>query len=130
MSWKVVIRDTFIVWCFTALGGLTIGFAFGLVGAVSSPKLPVALAFSNILFGIVGFTIVGVLTKTKRFRHLLVVTATAWLTSLLNVGLFGATLTQWALSLVLLVLIMLLGGALSFLLVRPTKPTGVSEPAA
>jgi hypothetical protein len=65
VNWKVIARDTLIVWCFTALGGLIVGFAFGLLGAAESPKALLVIGFSNLLFSVVGFTIVSTFARTE-----------------------------------------------------------------
>jgi hypothetical protein len=126
MRWKIVARDTLIVWCFTALGGFVVGFALGLVGASDSPQVPMAIAVSDFVFGIVTFTLVGALAKSARFRHLLVVAIAAWVTSSANVLLFADPVGQWLLALPFILVVMLIGGGISFLLVRPTKAGAVS----
>jgi nitrate reductase NapE component len=77
-----------------------------------------ALAVANILLGTVGFVISGCLAKTRRFQHLWVVVLFVWLTSLVNAffGAFG--FTQWLLSILLIIPMMLAGGGISFLFVR------------
>jgi hypothetical protein len=65
VNWKAIARDTLIVWCFTALGGLIVGFAFGLLGAAESPKALLAIGFSNLVFGAVGFIIVSAFARTE-----------------------------------------------------------------
>jgi len=131
VNWKLVARDTLILWCFTALGGMVVGFALGLMGAAQSPKAMIAIGFSNLVLGIVGFAIVGALAKANRFRHLLVVTIAVWITSLVNVPIFGVGIGHWALSLLFLLLIMLVGGGISLLLTaRPAKTAQVGEPVA
>jgi len=131
VNWKLIARDTLILWCFTALGGVAVGFAFGVMGAAQSPKSLIAIGVSNLLFGIVGFTIVGALAKVNRFRHLLIVAVATWITSLTNVFVFGVGFGQWALSLLFLLVIMLIGGGISLLLTaRPGRTAAVREPVA
>ena len=118
INWRRVARDTLIVWLATVLGGLAVGFSFGLLGATQSPKLGVAIAFTNMVFGIVAFAIVGLLTRADRLRHLSVVVLASWLVNLLNVPLFGFTIGQWALSLPFLAVFMLIGCAIAWLISR------------
>ena len=125
MRWKIVVRDTLIVWCLTVLGGFVVGFALGVVGAAGSPQIPLVVAVSNFVFGIVGFVIVGALAKTNRFRHLVVIALAAWVTSFLNVLLFAGSIGNWLLALPFIFVVMLIGGGISFLLVRPAAAVAV-----
>lgn len=116
MNWKVVIRDSLIFMGLTFLGGIVVGFVFGLLGERASPKMQIGIAFSNILFGIFAFTISGCLVKANRFRHLFFVALVTWLLSLINLF-FGYSFSQWLLGAITMLIMMGLGGALSFLFV-------------
>jgi hypothetical protein len=103
-----------IVVLFSVLGGFVVGLA-----GTDSQRTVIALGISNILFGIVAFTIVGCLTPSHRFKHLAVVAAVAWLLSVLNVLFFGVPVVAWLSSIVVAVVVTAIGGGISLFLVKP-----------
>jgi len=125
ISWKPLVRDVAIVWVAQNLGGFVIGLTGALLGgrnAMANPRIMVALAMSNFVFGTVAFTIVGALAKRNRFTHLPTVALIVWLLAAPAVLYMPITLGQWFLGgLVSTVLVMLIGGALSFLFSPPSK---------
>ena len=116
IDWRRVARDALIVWATTLLGGLVVGFSFGVQGATQSSKMVVALAFTSVVFHIVAFAIVGLLTKVDRLRHLSVVVVAVWLLNVFNILLFGLTVIQWALSLAFIAIFALVGCSIGFLI--------------
>ena len=64
---KVFLRDVAIVWGLTFLFGLVVGIGAG-VAKIELAQAQLSMAAGNFIFGIVGFTIVGALTKTDRFQ--------------------------------------------------------------
>ena len=127
VNWKLLLRDVAIVWAFTGLGGLVIGFTAGALGAgvgaevLANPRVQIAVALSNLLFGIVAFSIVGALKKTNRFRHLFIVAVGAWLTSAVNMLFAPITLFQWLMAPFFFLVVTAIGGAISFLFVAAPK---------
>ena len=76
LNWKALARDIAIVWVAMNLGGLVVGFVGAVLlgpNAIMDPRVQLSLSFSSFVFGIVGFTIAGVLVKVRRFRHLFIV---------------------------------------------------------
>lgn len=120
MHWKIVIRDTLIVWLLTILGGLVMAFTLDIAGATNSPEVQaLIIPLGDFVFSIVAFVIIGALAKVNRFRHLLIVATVVWVTSLVNVLLSFSSFNQWLLALPFILVTMLIGGGLSFLFVRP-----------
>jgi hypothetical protein len=117
-----VIRDVIIVWVLTAAGGFVVGFAAGVL-QLKPPLAMLALIASNFLLGTVAFTIVGCLAPLSRWRHLGFVALGAWFTSLINVVFFGVTIPQWVAGAIFMAIIMGIGGSLSYLFKRETKPS-------
>lgn len=122
--WPIV-RDVIIVWFLTGIGGFVVGF--GITVATGSPPkhtqgYMLAIATSNFLLGTVAFTIVGCLTSIARWRHLVIVAALAWLTSLVNVAFLGTTMSQWIGSAVFIAVMMGIGGGLSYLFKTTSNP--------
>ena len=110
--WRVVIRDV-VLWSILIQVGRLILRAAGISGTSDSAW--------NSLFGCLGFVIVGCLTPSRRFRHLVFVALGVWLLNgLINVLVVrgSVSIRLWLLNLLLLLLIMTVGGALSFLFVR------------
>lgn len=113
---KELARDVAILWVLTLIGGFFVGF-FGRLGAWSAGGTQMAIALSNFVLGTIGFTISGCLVGGQRWKHLRNVMLCVWVTGLINL-LVGVTLIQWALSLIVLTIIMLTGGGISHLLRR------------
>lgn len=81
-----------------------------------------ALAISNLLLGSIGFCLAGCLTRTDRWKHLLVVALIVWLFGLVNVAFFHVNFVQWVFSAIAVLVMMGVGGGLSFLFVKETPP--------
>ena len=109
-----IIRDIALLWVLTLAGGFIAGFASA--GSDLSRRA-MAIAISNVLFSIIGFVVVGCLVGGRRWKHLLVVTVILWLTSLINL-IFGIGLRQWLISLPVLLILMGIGGGISYLFRR------------
>lgn len=105
-----VARDVAILWVLTLVGGVVAGIA----SQPGTARFAMAVAVSNILLSTIGFVIVGCLVGGRRWKHLAVVTVVLWLTGLINT-LFGVTLAQWFLSIILLFIVMGIGGSVSYL---------------
>jgi hypothetical protein len=124
-----IVRDVAIVWVLTSIGGFVVGFATAL--ATGGPpkdmqRYMLAIAASNLLLGTVAFTVVGCLAPQARWRHLGLVAVAAWLTSLINVGLFGVSIRQWFLGATSMAIIAGIGGAISY--VFKGKKSSASQP--
>jgi len=124
IDWKPLVRDIAIVWVAQNLGGLVVGFMGALLvgrNAIADPRVQMAGIFSNFIFGVVGFTIVGALARTDRFKHLLLVGLCVWLIGLSALLVIPMTLKQWFIGGGLFqVLIVLIGCGLSFLFRAPS----------
>ena len=116
IRWRGVIRDVFIICFLTFIGGLVVQTS---VGAPATRFK--AFVLSNLFLQIVGFTIGGCITKTKRIKHLFIVSIGVWIVNLLNIVSGASTFALWLVSLLPTLLMMLIGGALSFLFVRTPK---------
>jgi len=112
LSIGAVARDVAIIWVLTFAGGVIAGVA----GGDPSQRM-IAIAVSNILFSIIGFIIVGCLVGGRRWKHLFVVTFILWVTSLVNI-LFGVGLGQWLFALPLTLILMGIGGGISYIFRR------------
>ncbi len=122
MRWKPILRDVLIVLGLTFLGGFVVGFTAGVTGR---PTPLAAIALANLVFGTLGFAIVGCLNATpasERFQHLSQVAVGVWLCSLVNVA-FGVTILQWFTAGGLILFLMGLGGGISLLIARPQPPS-------
>jgi hypothetical protein len=117
-----IIRDVVIVWVLTAMGGFVAGIATA-GPQRDAQRFMLAVAVSNLLLGTVAFTIVGCLAPPPRWRHLAIVAAGAWLTSFINVVFFGVGIAQWIAAAIFIAIIMGIGGALSYVFKRDTKPS-------
>jgi hypothetical protein len=116
-----IIRDVFIVWILTALGGFVAGVATGGPQG-DAQRFMLAVMVSNILLGTVAFTIAGCLAPPARWRHLALVALGSWLTSVVNVLFFGVSIAQWIGGAIFTALIMGVGGGISYIFKRNTKP--------
>ena len=113
-----IIRDVAIVWVLTVLGGIVAGVAGG---SHADPKrTQIALAFSNLFFGTVAFTIAGCLAPRPRWNHLAYVALGAWLTGIVNVLFFHVTVPQWMFSALFIGIVMGVGGGISYLFRKDT----------
>lgn len=112
---KAVIRDVAIVFFLTAIGGFMVGVFIGLTKK-QELFMPL-IALSNMVLGVIGFAISGYLTPRNRWNHLAWVMLITWVASLINL-LFGFSFAQWLAGGIFTVLMMLIGGGISFLFKR------------
>ena len=122
IRWLAVIRDVAIIWILTFLAGFLIGMA----GAEGN-QLLYACALGNIIFGTVGFTISGCMAKTQRWQHLLVVAVGVWGVSQFNNVSDSLSTIQWLLEIAVIVVMMAVGGALSYLFARTPRQSDCSK---
>ena len=107
-----IIRDVVIVWVLTAIGGFIAAIAGG--PQQDPQRFVVAVAASNILLGTVAFIIVGCLAPPKRWRHLGFVAIGVWFSSIIYVLFLGVTILQWVFGAIFMIVIMGIGGAISY----------------
>jgi hypothetical protein len=120
INWMGVVRDVFLIYCLIFIGGLVVGFFLG-----PGPTRIMTLIISSLFLEIVGFTISGCLIKINRFKHLFIVAIGVWIVNLSNIVLGMSTFTFWLISLLTILVMMLIGGGLSFLFVRTPKTVHV-----
>ncbi len=108
---KVVLRDAAIVY------GLTFAAALGtaLLG-VNLQSNPSTAYMTNLLAGVLGFTVAGICRTRNRTEHLAWVAATVWVFNLPNIALGIQTSTSWIRSGLTLILMATLGGTLAMIL--------------
>jgi len=105
--------------------GLVVASSFlavQIIEAMGGDVTAVVIGLSNIFWGIVGFTISGCLAKGQRFKHLFMVAVGLWLVSFVNVATGMTPLPAWAVGFVLILVMMGIGGGLSYLFVKTPKP--------
>ena len=126
-----IARDVSIVF------GLVLASSFAavqIIEAMGEEVSPVVIGVSNIFWGTVGFTISGCLAKVQRFKHLFMVAVGLWLVSFVNVVMGLSQVQVWAAGFMLILLMMGLGGGLSYLFVRAPQgglpPSGQTHPPA
>jgi len=114
MNWLHIGRDILIVWVLTGVGGFIAALAY------QGSQVPLEiLGISNMLMGVIAFCFCGCLTPTNRWKHLLYVAIGAWLASIVNIFIReDITLITWAAGIFILLVMMLVGGGLSFIFVR------------
>lgn len=122
MNWKTILRDAFIIFGITFLAAFVVEIA-----GVYAPRFKLSLSATNVVFTIVGFTISGALTPKDRFRHLVKVAVAVWILSLINVVFSYQTFIQWFFGILFLLICMAVGGALSFVFAKATKPGGLEQ---
>lgn len=120
----LILRDVAIVWAVTFVGGFAVGIYAG-VAQLDPGQLLIAIALANLGFGTVAFAIIGCIAPPGRWPHLLLVALFTWLSSAVNIILIGATVPQWIGGSIATLIMMGLGGAISFLFKR--EETGNSS---
>jgi hypothetical protein len=123
MNWKIIIRDVLIIWVLTSLGGFFVGLGAG--AAHIKPPIE-AIGLANIICGTIGFGLIGCLTPHNRLKHLLIIGALTWITSVVNVIFFGVIILYWFLGLISILLMLLVGGGLSYLIRKPLPQPGAA----
>jgi hypothetical protein len=123
INWIAVARDVSIVFGLVLVSSFA---AVQIVQGMGEEVTPLVIGLSNIFWGTVGFTISGCLAKTQRFKHLFMVAVGLWLVSFVNVAMGLTPVQFWAVGFFLILLMMGLGGGLSYLFVR--TPQAVSSP--
>jgi hypothetical protein len=117
-----IIRGVVIVWLITGVGGFFVGVVRN-VFQLSPAQGMFVLAAANFLFGTIAFTIVGYLAPPGRWRHLGFVALGVWFSSLINVLFFGFSIFQWIAGAIFSVVIMGMGGAISYIFKGDAEPS-------
>jgi hypothetical protein len=122
-----IARDVSIVF------GLVVASSFiavKIIQGAGDEATPLVIGLSNIFWGTVGFTISGCLARVQRFKHLFMVALGLWLLSFVNVAMGLTPLPVWVAGFLLILVMMGLGGGLSYLFVKAPKddqPTPVAQ---
>lgn len=106
-----VVRDTAIVYGLTFAAGLAMAAAGITIENNSSTAY-----LSNLLSGVLGFTLVGARLSVNRAEHLAWVAATLWTFNLSNIALGLQTSSAWIHSGLTILLMASLGGSLAMIL--------------
>jgi len=112
LSIGAIARDVVILWVLTFAGGFVVGVAT--VGGHDPVHRALAIAISNTILSIIGFTIVGSLATQARWKQLFIVAIILWITSLANLA-FGIPLRSWIVGLPFTLILMAVGGGISYL---------------
>jgi hypothetical protein len=126
INWIAVVRDVSIV------VGLVLVSSFAaaqLIQATGEEVTALVIGLSNFFWGTVGFTISGCLAKMQRFKHLLIVAIGLWLVSFVNVAMGLTPVQMWAAGFLLILVMMGLGGGLSYLFVRTPTMEQTTTPS-
>ena len=118
INWIAVVRDVSILF------GLVFGSSFLAVQFITAMGADATLdviGLSSLFWGIVGFTISGCLAKVNRWTHLAVVALVFWFVCVVNVVLGMTPITAWLAGSILVLIMMGLGGGLSYLFVRAPR---------
>jgi hypothetical protein len=118
VNWIAVARDVSIVFGLVLVSSFA---AVQIVQGMGGEVTPLVIGLSNIFWGTVGFTISGCLARVQRFKHLFVVAVGLWLASFVNVAMGLTPVQFWAVGFFLILLMMGLGGGLSYLFVRTPR---------
>jgi len=119
-----IARDVSIVF------GLVVASSFiavKIIEGTGEEATPLVIGLSNLFWGTVGFTISGCLARVQRFKHLFMVALGLWLLSFVNVAMGMTPLPIWVVGFLLILVMMGLGGGLSYLFVKTPQTT---EPPA
>jgi hypothetical protein len=107
-----VLRDAGVIFLVTLILGMLIGVANS--GSSLEELLP-AIAITNILSLLVGFTIAAAAAPGNRWKHLAGVAAVIWALSIINVIIGVAPFESWILGIVLTAMCALVAGGISYI---------------
>lgn len=117
-----VVQGVVIVWFLTGIAGAVASIVKSAL-ELSPPEGLLISAASSFLLGTVAFTIVGCRAPPGgRWRHLAFVALVSWVTSLINVLIFGVGIFQWIVGAIVVSMYMAMGGALSYIFKGDTSP--------
>lgn len=112
-----ILANALIVFGSSFVAGFIIGFAAAAAHLDPQPKNTLLILFGW-LATLVGFVIVGLRTPREVYWGSLSCTAVVvWILSLIQLA-FGSTVLQWALSIIMIMVMMGVGGGLALLLKR------------
>jgi len=120
----IIARDVSIVFALVVASSFA---AAQILQAMDEEVTPLVIGLSNIFWGTVGFTISGCLARVQRFKHLFMVALGLWLLSSVNVVMGLTHLPVWAVGFLLILVMMGMGGGLSYLFVK--SPQEAEPPA-
>ena len=89
-----------------------------IITAMGASVTQEVIGLSSLFWGVVGFTISGCLARVNRWAHLSMVALIFWFACAANVVAGITPITAWAAGSVLILIMMGLGGGLSYLFVK------------
>ena len=108
-----VLRDAVIVMICIAAGGAAATLPYE-----PDPADPRMVEVFQAVFGTLGFALTAFLARSRRGLHVLLTTLTVWAVAGVLMAMTGGNAIDWAIRLVLLALMALLGGGLARLVER------------
>ncbi len=120
-AWRSLMRDALLLYLLTFWSGVVLGLS-GF--APTQANVPLFLLVSNILL-VIGFGIAGVVTPYQRWHYLPAVAMLLWLMCLVNVPMGFDSVGSWFLSSISYLINVAIGGGISHLITRLTKPAPV-----
>jgi hypothetical protein len=114
--WAIV-RDMIMIVVISVIGQ-------GVVAFVARPARGAAIiGVGNLLFGILAFAISGYLAPERRWRHLLCVASGLCLLAFINTAVVGHNVPSWLYGVISILLMMAIGGTVSYLFRRHDLPS-------
>ncbi|EEF59018.1 hypothetical protein Cflav_PD2067 [Pedosphaera parvula Ellin514] len=117
-----IVRDVALIFVLNLIGGFIAAVAANGTQKGEQQFLR-AILLCNLSFGTLGFTISACLAPGNRWRHLHYVGLGVWLTGLINVVFAGIGIGQWVLSLFVIFIMEVIGGAISYAFKRDSNPS-------
>ncbi len=122
LNWKRVGLDVLIIFVLTLIGGFIVGAILGSSGSLTSNSVILWTALSNIIFASAGFAYSAYKTTVNRWAHLVAVGGCVWALSLINVIMQYATIQDWLLSIIPIIVFIGIGGGIGTLLAKKKAP--------
>lgn len=124
INWKRVLLEAFIIFIATALPTFTMSLLGGNIGSNGSIDLiefKLKFFYMSLAIEYIGFIVIGCLHRNNRFRQLFLVALVLWLFSFSNFFIKPFSLGSIGKSFFHVMIAMVVGGAISFLFIRPKK---------
>lgn len=130
LNWKRVALDVLIIFVLTLIGGFIVGAVLGSTAALTSNSVILWTALSNIVFASAGFAYAAYKTSQNRWAHLVAVGGCVWVLGIINVIMKFASIQDWLLSIIPIIVFVAIGGGIGTLLAKKTPTTPPTPPMA